>query len=325
MPLRRTARTRTALLAVLALPLAACGSASTSASTPADGSSAASAAARTIQVDHAQGTTTVPLKPAKIAVLDFAALDTLDSLDADDAVMGLPKRALPAFLDDYRDDQYANLGTLQEPDVEKLATSKPDLIVVGSRSAAKYRELSAIAPTIDVSVPSTGDFVANAKKVNQTLGRIVGQEEKVTSKHADLDAKIAATAAKGAQAGTGLILMTSGGKLSAFGPASRFGLVHTALGVKPTAAKMTTDRHGQAASFEYVKAAAPQRMFVIDRDAAIGSSGTAAAKVLDNPLVRSTPAGSTNAITYLDGQRWYVTGAGLDNLSAMVDEVAAGL
>lgn len=323
MPLRRAALARTALLAAVVVPLAACGSASSTSDRSA--ASAAGTTADTISVTHAQGTTTVPRKPAKIAVLDFGVLDTLDSLDADDAVMGLPKRAVPAFLDDYRDDKYANLGTLQEPDIEKLATNKPDLIVVGSRSAAKYRELSAIAPTIDLSIPSTGDFVANAKKANETLGRIVGKEGEVTRKHAELDTKIAATTAKGAKAGTGLILMTSGGKVSAFGPASRFGLIHTALGVKPTAAKMTTDRHGQAASFEYIKAAAPQRMFVVDRDAAIGQSGKSAAQVLDNALVRSTPAGSAGAITYLDGQRWYVTGAGLDNLSAMVDEVAAGL
>lgn len=322
--MRRRGRTlATALtLSLATAALAACGSGEAPSG---EGAGATGGSRATVSVTHAQGTTEVPLKPTKVAVLDFGALDSVTSVGAGDAVAGLPKKALPAFLGTYKDSRYADLGTLQEPDVEKLATAKPDLIIVGGRSAAKYKELSAIAPTIDLTVASKGDLVANAKKVNETVGRVFGKEAEVAAKHKALDAKITATKAKGANAGTGLILMTSGGKLSAFGPVSRFGLIHTALGVRPTGAPMTEDRHGQAASFEYVKAAHPDRLFVVDRDAAIGQSGKAATQVLDNPLVDSTPAASTGHITYLDGQRWYVTGAGLDNLAAMVDEVAAGL
>ncbi|WP_286960834.1 MULTISPECIES: siderophore ABC transporter substrate-binding protein [Arsenicicoccus] len=314
---------RTAILATVALSTAACGSAT--AGSGSSGSAAASDSARTVSITHAQGTTQVPVQPKKVAVLDMGALDSITSMGAGDSVKSLAKQGLPAFLQQYKAEKYANLGTMFEPDLEKLATDKPDLIVVGGRSAAKYKDLAKIAPTIDTTVSSKGDFFEGVKKVNTSLGQVFGKEAEVKAKLAAVDTKVAATKAKAAGAGTGLILMTSGGKVSAFGPQSRFGLIHTALGVKPTAAKMTEDRHGMAASFEYIKAANPGHLFVVDRDAAIGESGKAAKEVLDNALVKATPAGAGNKITYLDGQRWYVTGTGLDNLSAMVDEVAAGL
>ena len=78
-------------------------------------------------------------------------------------------------------------------------------------------------------------------------------------------------------------------------------------------------------AIEFIRDAKPDRLFVVDRDAAIGQNGKAAKEILANPLVDATPAGAKKQMTYLDGQRWYVVGAGLDNLSTMVDEVAAGL
>ncbi|AKT51607.1 siderophore ABC transporter substrate-binding protein [Arsenicicoccus sp. oral taxon 190] len=318
-----------AVLTAATLATAACGSADASggSSSGSSGSSGGSsqASGRTVTVTHAKGTTEVPVQPRKVAVLDMGVLDSIRSIGAGDAVSAVTKQAMPTFLQDFSAGRYADLGPMKEPDLEKLATDKPDLIVVGARATAKYPELSKIAPTIDLTISSKGDFVTNAKAANTTLGRIFAKEKEVAAKHAQLDAAVTRARSKASNAGTGLILMTSGGKVSAFGPSSRFGLIHQVLGVKPTAAQISEDRHGQAASFEFVKAANPAHLFVVDRDAAIGESGKAAAQILDNPLVKATPAGANGRITYLDGQRWYVTGAGLDNLAAMVDEAAAGL
>ncbi|WP_084413045.1 siderophore ABC transporter substrate-binding protein [Arsenicicoccus bolidensis] len=312
---------RTAILATVALSTAACGSAS--AGSGSSGSAASSDSAKTVSITHAQGTTQVPVQPKKVAVLDMGVLDSLQSMGVD-SVAAVTKQGMPTFLKAYQDTRYTDLGSMKEPDVEKLAAAGPDLIIVGARGAAKYKELSKIAPTIDLTVGSK-DLLGSAKKVNTQLGEIFGKQEQVTAKHAALDAKVTAAKAKAANAGTGLILMTSGGKVSAFGPQSRFGLIHQTLGVKPTSATISEDRHGQAVSFEFIRDAKPDRLFVVDRDAAIGQNGKAAKEILANPLVDATPAGAKKQMTYLDGQRWYVVGAGLDNLSTMVDEVAAGL
>ena len=119
--------------------------------------------------------------------------------------------------------------------------------------------------------------------------------------------------------------MVSGGKLAAFGAGSRFGLIHEELGVRPAATNLSTDRHGQVVSFEFVKKANPDMLFVIDRDKAVGQKGQAAQAVLDNPLVKSTKAATNGQITYLDGQQWYALGNGLNALPGMVGEIDAAL
>ena len=70
----------------------------------------------------------------------------------------------------------------------------------------------------------------------------------------------------------------------------------------------------------------PQRLYVIDRDSAIGAdAGQSAKQVLDNDLVKGTDAAQNDQITYLDGTSWYVIGAGLSNVASMVDEISSSL
>lgn len=297
-----------------ALALTGCAAASAGGANPDSGA--------TVTIAHAQGSTSVPLQPARIAVFDFGVLDTVDALGG--SVVALPKKALPASLSRYSSSSYVDAGTLAEPDLEALAQARPDVILIGARAAAKHGELSKIAPTLDLSLTGT-DVIAAGKKQAQQIGTLLDRSAQVDAAHAELDRAVAATAAKGAKAGTGLVLMTSGGKASAFGSGSRFGLIHDALKVKPAIGALTSDRHGQAIGFEAISKAAPQRIFVVDRDVAIGQSGSSAKHVLDNPLVATTPAAKQGKVTYLDGSRWYVMGSGLRNLPQMVSEVDRGL
>jgi iron complex transport system substrate-binding protein len=62
-------------------------------------------------------------------------------------------------------------------------------------------------------------------------------------------------------------------------------------------------------SFEFLLEADPDWLFVMDRDAAIGREGTAAAELMNNELVAATSAGSKDQIVYLDPASWYL----LDN------------
>ncbi|MCE1177498.1 MAG: ABC transporter substrate-binding protein [Micrococcales bacterium] len=302
-----------ALLATAALTLAACGGA---------GGTTAGGTSQTATVSHAQGTVSAPVDPQKMVVLDFGALDTITALGAADKVAAIPSRGLPAFLDRYQDT--ARVGTMQEPDVEAIAALEPDVIVIGGRSADAYKELSEIAPTVDLTA-GTGGHLKELEKQATTLGAILGEPELAKDKMAAVTTAVtdATTSLKGAD--DAMLLMTSGGKVSAFGPGSRFALVHDVLGVKPSATGLKQDRHGQAVSFEFIAQHKPTNLLVIDRDAAIGQEGKAAKQVLDNALVASTPAWKSNKVAYLDGQRWYVAGTGLDNTIAMVDEVEKAL
>lgn len=64
-------------------------------------------------------------------------------------------------------------------------------------------------------------------------------------------------------------------------------------------------------------------LFVVDRDAAIGQEGQAAAQVLDNELMANTTAWSNGDVTYLDGGRWYIMIHGVDNAVEMLSDATA--
>ena len=273
-----------------------------------------------VTVEHAQGETEVPLDPQKVVVFDMGVLDTIDTLGGQ--VSAVPKDFLPDFLSEYAGDDYVNAGTLFEPDLEEVNAADPDLIIVAGRSAEAYEDLSEIAPTIDLTL-DPADFLGSFEEQTETLGEIFEKEDEARAALDALETKVAEVEAQTADAGAGLVLLTTGGELSAYGSGSRFGnIVHDVLGVETADSDIEADTHGEAVSFEYVAETDPEWLFVLDRDVATGESeGGAAQAVLDNELVAGTTAWKEDQVVYLDPVRWYVVGSGLSTLDAMVTEV----
>lgn len=284
---------------------------------------AAPEASDTITVEHAQGSTQVKKNPAKVVVLDTASLDTLDALDLESRVVGVPKVTLPETLSVYAQTQ--QVGTAQEPDVEAIAKLGPDAIIIGGRSAAKYAELAEVAPTIDLTVNNAAPLESLTKNT-EALGTLFDASDKAKDALADVskavDSAKAATQAAAKSDQKALIVLTSGGKVSAFGPGARFGsLIHDVLGVPAAATNLEASQHGQAISFEFIAETKPDLLFVVDRDAAIGQKSAPAKQVLDNPLVARTPAWTNNKVAYLDGTDWYLIGFGVNATQRMVKSV----
>lgn len=280
-----------------------------------------------VDVQHAQGTTTLTANPQRIAVMDFGALDTVRALGLSDRVVALPKKALPNFLDEFRAERYADAGTLQEPNYEALNKANPDLVIVGFRSAKTYGEMSKHWPTIDITYDSQADLITGTERAARVIAAAVGgdADSKVTAKVAELRQRVEGDKAAAAQAGKGLVLMTSGGKVSMHGPQSRYSAVHGLFGVQPAKSDIKADSHGEPVSFELIAQLNPDTIFVVDRDQAIGQGGQNAMAILDNELMHTTTAWRTGHIVPLDGKRWYITVHGLDNAAAMLDEVSRGL
>ena len=61
----------------------------------------------------------VPYDPQRIAILDMASLDILDALGVGDRVVGTADTSLE-YLQDYINDDIANLGTIKEADLEAV-------------------------------------------------------------------------------------------------------------------------------------------------------------------------------------------------------------
>jgi iron complex transport system substrate-binding protein len=278
--------------------------------------------AQEIIVTHTKGETVLPAKPVKVVTFDFSSLEILDAMGVE--VVGLPSSNVPEILAKYRDETYAKVGSLFEPDYEAVAAAEPDLIIVAGRSSPKYDDLSKIAPTIDLTV-NFGDFIPAARRNTETLGRIFGKEAVATSLLADMDKAMAAVKAEAAGIGKSLFVMTNGGKVIAFGPGSRFGWLHDDLGIKAATSDIATEgSHGQAVSFEFVREQNPDLLMVLDRDRAVGGpSSGAASTTLDNELVAATKAWKSGQVVYLDPVRLYIIGASPLSITAIANQIDA--
>ncbi|MBX8799557.1 siderophore ABC transporter substrate-binding protein [Ochrobactrum sp. MR28] len=283
---------------------------------------AGAALAGEVTVKHAQGETKLPDVPQKVITFDLSSLDTLDTLGV--KVAGVPTIKMQDYLSKYAADDYIKVGTLFEPDYEAVNAAQPDLIIVGGRSAAKYAELAKIAPTIDLTADAA-NFVKSSEDNIRTLANIFGKDKEAEDALTKLNAKKDELKTLTAKSGTGLLILTTGGKMSAYGPGSRFGVLYGEFGVKPAADDIKPGGHGQPISFEYILEKNPDWLYVIDRDAAIGREGVAAEKFLDNAVIAQTNAWKNKQVIYLDGSAWYLNASGLTSMEKIVDQLIAGL
>lgn len=303
----------------MALSLAACGSSTPDADGPAD---AGATPDDILMVVHEQGTTEVPKNPEKVVVFDYGSLDTLQTLGVD--VIGAPKDNLPDSLSQYNTDSVEAVGTLFEPDYEAINAIDPDLVIVGGRSAAAYPELEKHWPTIDLSV-DYNNFVEDVEASTLTLGEIFGKDAEARAAVAELNDVVEEVKGIGQTMGPGMIVSTSAGEVTVYGVDSRFGIIHSVLGVPEAVNDVEALPHGEVISFEMIRDTNPDWLFVNDRDAAIGESGESARAILDNELVHATTAWKEDQVVYLDAQRWYIIVSGVTNAKEMFIQIGDAL
>ncbi|GGG73899.1 siderophore ABC transporter substrate-binding protein [Paenibacillus radicis (ex Gao et al. 2016)] len=279
-----------------------------------------------LTIKHKLGETKVAKNPQKVVVFDFGVLDSLDKLGVE--VTGVPQASIPPYLSKYADAKYENVGSLKEPDFEKLSAIKPDLIIISGRQSDAYDELTKLGPTIFLGV-DTAKYMESYTENAKTLGTIFGKEAEVEAELASVTEQIKALNEKVTAAGDkkALILLTNEGAISAYGAGSRFGIIHDVFGFKPADDGIKVTTHGDTVSFEYVAEKNPDYLFVVDRDAAVSKeSGESGSKALiENALVKNTNAFKEGNIVYLDPNFWYLSGGGLISVAEMVKEVAAAM
>ncbi len=276
----------------------------------------ASPTAAEITLPTATGPVTLAENPQSVAVFDVAAIDTLDALGI--ALAGVPDRVFVPYLD-HVSTGAATVGTLFEPDFEALVALSPALIIVGARMAAQTPALSRLAPVIDMTIPA-GGTVEQARARIGAYGALFGVEERAAHLLRQLDDRILVARRAVANKGKALIILTNGAKVSAYGANSRFGWLHGTLGLPEAAANLEAQTHGQAVSFEFITQVDPDWLLVVDRGAAIGQTGAAAA-TLDNPLIARTRAAQQGQIVYLDAAPLYVAGGGAQSPLRTLDEL----
>ncbi len=282
---------------------------------------AAPALAEPMTIKHSQGETQLDAAPAQVLILDINALDIADAMGAIPA--GVLNSNLPDYLQKYATGTPA-VGSIFEPDYEAIAASGADLMVVGTRSAATYPEMSKILPTVDLSLGD--DLFASVDRNIATLGQIFGKPDRAAEMIAELDAKVAHLNKVAPHSGTALILVTNGGKLGAYGPGSRVGWIHSKLGFAPVEDNIDDRFHGgDVISYEYILEKNPDWIFVIDRDAGVGEAGDGARAMLDNTLMARTRAVQTGHVVYLDPHAAYIAFGGYTALNRLLDQLTEAL
>lgn len=238
----------------------------------------------TVEITDAHGTVEVPVNPTSVVALDSRTFETLADWGIE--LAAVPKGVMPADSIYYSDDSVQDIGNHREPNLEVLAATNPDLVIVGQRFGGYYEEIKALVPdaavidlNFDVSeeAATPGENLVNGLKDSTvSLGKIFDKNAEAEALTAELDEKI--TAAKEAYNGedTVMSVIVSGGEIGFSAPHSGrvWGPLYEILDWVPALEvdNTTSDHQGDDISVEAIAQSNPDWIMVLDRDASIGDS-----------------------------------------------------
>ena len=280
-----------------------------------------------VTVQHQLGTTVIERAPQRVVALDMNEVDFLDQLGI--PVAGMPKDFIPHFLARYRDAPgVEDLGSIVQPNLERVHAARPDLILITSLQANHYQALSEMAATVHFDVDYRDSESRHIEVIRQhllTLGQIFGKSVLAEQKARALDARVEeARAITRGRPERALVVLHNNGAFSSFGVQSRYGFVFTGLGVKPASPTAEAGLHGQPVSSEFIQQANPDIIYVVDRTAVMEHRPAVAIESMGNPLLRQTNAWKNGRVIVVDAQAWYVTGASPSALQQVIDDVIKG-
>ena len=205
---------------------------------------------------------------------------------------------------------------------------EPDVIFIGGRLSSSYDALSEIAPVVYLATDTELGVVESVQQNATTIASMFGLEDKVDELMADFDARITAlqTVSEGQ---TAIVGMCTSGSFNVLGNDGRCSIIGVEVGFENIGvdANIDTSTHGNEASFEFIVEKAPDYIFVMDRDAAIGTDGAKLAQeIMENELVMSTEAYKNGNIVYLAHPAvWYTAEGGITALDLMLQDLESEL
>ncbi|MGU9937488.1 siderophore ABC transporter substrate-binding protein [Empedobacter brevis] len=272
-----------------------------------------------IEVIHKLDTTNVVKNPQRVVVFDMGALESLKELGVKPA--GIPKDHIPEHLKVLGNDpSIEDVGSLVEPNLERINALNPDLIIISDRQNKFYDELSKIAPTISMQVDPL-DYMNSFEKNTLTLGKIFGKEEEMKKEVEAIKTEVKTDKENIDKIDKkGLIILYNNGKFSAYGKNSRFGFIHDVMGIKPVSENLEVAVHGQPVSNEFIESVNPDYLFVVDRSAMMNKVQTNKNDI-ENVLIKQTNAYKNGKIIYLNPQVWYISGGGITSTKQMIEDI----
>ncbi|MFI6152684.1 ABC transporter substrate-binding protein [Kitasatospora sp. NPDC051170] len=303
--------------------LAACGSGGDAKS---GGSSAAaaspgSAAGFPRSVKHAAGTAELKTQPKRVVVLDSGELDdvTLLGIKPVGAVSPHMKTngGFPAYLKD-KVEGTKDVGPMNEPNLELIASLKPDLILSSKvRHAKVYDQLNAIAPT--VLAETTGfPWKENLALYAQALGK--EDEAKGALAEYEARAKKLGEAIKAKNHGTmptASVVRFVAGPTRVYGKSSYSGVVLKDVGLGRPASQ-DVDKNIIEISAEQIGQADADLLFVTSAD---DPSKTKESEVQQTAVWQGLNAVKGGKVFTVPDETW-MSGIGVQAADAMLVDIA---
>lgn len=273
--------------------------------------------------------------PKKIAVYDLSALDILNTLGLEAQLV--PSASFAGNLSKYQQDKFTKAGSLFEPDLNVLKAAKPDLIIVGGRSASKAEAVKGITPTLDLS-PDTSQYIVDLTERTHVLARAFGKEKIATEKLGKI-ATLQQQLKKQTEGKTALMLFAVGENFMPHAENDRFGFVYELAGFKPVLdpSEQSDAPRPEAGSPEALKATEknvqritaaveknPDYIIILDRGAVNTQKYTAQDNIQKHLALKNAKALAEKKVIYVNADAWYITGAGLDNTAFMLEELIKG-
>ncbi|MCD7438151.1 iron-siderophore ABC transporter substrate-binding protein [Streptomyces lincolnensis] len=325
-PLRRLGRLLAVLLSVLlgTAVLAACGSEDSSDTADTAKATGASSDAFPRTLKTVMGDVKIPSQPKRVVVLDTGELDDVTLLGIDPVGAVAPhfktEGGFPTYLKGELKDT-VDVGPLLEPNLEKIASLKPDLILSSKvRHEKVYDKLSAIAPT--VFTETTGGVWKQNLKVH---AEALGLEKEAAAKLTEYEtqAKALGAAIKKKDAGTMptvSVVRFIAGPTRLYASNSYSGVVLNDIGFKRPSSQVSTDPEVtmKDVSPEQIDQADADLIFVTSADT---DDKTQKADVVSNPVWKSLPAVKDGKVFEVPDETW-MSGIGVQAAEQMLKDVA---
>jgi iron complex transport system substrate-binding protein len=324
-PLRGIGRLLAVLLSVVlgTAVLAACGSGkSGDADTAKASGSAAAGFPRTLKT--VMGNVKIPSQPKRVVVLDTGELDDVTLLGIDPVGAVAPhfktEGGFPTYLKGELSGT-ADVGPLLEPNLEKIASLKPDLILSSKvRHEKVYDKLSAIAPTVFTETTG-GVWKQNLKVHAEALG--LEKEAAAKLKEYETQAKALGAAIKKKDGGTmptASVVRFIAGPTRLYQTNSYSGVVLNDIGFKRPKSQVSNDPAVtmKDVSAEEIDQADADLIFVTTADT---PDKTQQKQVTSNPVWKSLPAVKNGKVYTVPDETW-MSGIGVQAAEQMLKDVA---
>ena len=324
-PLRGIGRLIAVLLSVVlgTAVLAACGSEKTDAVDAAKASGAASAGfPRTLKT--VMGDVKIPSQPKRVVVLDTGELDDVTLLGIDPVGAVAPhfktEGGFPTYLKGELSGT-ADVGPLLEPNLEKIASLKPDLILSSKvRHEKVYDKLSAIAPTVFTETTG-GVWKQNLKVHAEALG--LEKEAAAKVKEYETQAKALGEAIRKKDGGTmptASVVRFIAGPTRLYQTNSYSGVVLDDIGFNRPKSQVSNDPAVtmKDVSPEEIDQADADLIFVTTADT---PDKTQQKQVTSNPVWKSLPAVKDGKVYTVPDETW-MSGIGVQAAEQMLKDVA---